>query len=181
MIRRITQWSKREYSLAQRLLASLAAGVLFAFLLPFALYRLVPRLDAVLGLPKLAFGAGNLIAGAVLVGVGLFYALWSIGDQLFTARGTPLPMMATQKLLVSGPFRHCRNPMAFGTMAAYLGISVLAGSIASILVVLMLSGLLIWYIKRVEERELTARFGEQYLAYKRSTSFLIPHLGGGKR
>jgi len=180
MIKRIAQWSKREYSLPQRLLASLAAGVLFAFLLPFTLYRLVPRLDAVLGLPALAFGAGNLIIGGVLVAVGLFYAFWSIGDQLFTAKGTPLPVMATQKLLVSGPFRQCRNPMAFGTMAAYLGISVFAGSILSILVVLILSGLLIWYIKRVEERELAERFGQAYLDYKQSTPFLIPRPGRGR-
>lgn len=180
MIKRIAQWSKHEYSLPQRLLASLAAGVLFAFLLPFTLYRLVPRLDAVLGLPELAFGAGNLIIGGVLMVVGLFYAFWSIGDQLFTAKGTPLPVMATQKLLVSGPFRHCRNPMAFGTMAAYLGISVIAGSILSILVVLVLSGLLIWYIKRVEERELAERFGQAYLDYKQSTPFLIPRPGRGR-
>lgn len=177
MIKRITQWSKREYSLPQRLLASLAAGVLFAFLLPFTLYRLVPRLDDMLGLPQLAFGAGNLILGGVLVVVGLFYAFWSIGDQLFTAKGTPLPVMATQKLLVSGPFRQCRNPMAFGTMAAYLGISIFAGSILSIVMVLILSGLLIWYIKRIEERELAERFGQPYLAYQQSTPFLIPRLG----
>lgn len=180
MIKRIAQWSKREYSLPQRLLASLAAGVLFAFLLPFTLYRLVPRLDAALGLPQLAFRAGNLILGGVLVLVGLFYALWSIGDQLFTAKGTPLPVMATQKLPVSGPFRHCRNPMAFGTMSAYLGISVFAGSILSILVVLVLSGLLMWYIKRIEERELAARFGQAYLDYKQTTPFLIPRPDRGR-
>jgi protein-S-isoprenylcysteine O-methyltransferase Ste14 len=32
------------------------------------------------------------------------------------------------------------------------------------------------YLKLVEERELEARFGEDYLAYKRSTPFIVPRL-----
>ena len=32
------------------------------------------------------------------------------------------------------------------------------------------------YIKLVEERELEARFGEAYIAYKKSTPFIAPKL-----
>ena len=42
------------------------------------------------------------------------------------------------------------------------------------IVVLLSAGLLLIYIKRVEEKEMEIRFGQDYLAYKQQTPFLIP-------
>ncbi len=173
-MKQFTRWASREYALIPRVLATLLAGALFVYLIPSALINLVPRLDPLLHLLPLSFGILNLIVGGILVIVGLFFGMWSGGSQLFDARGTPLPVMATQNLLVSGPFRYCRNPMSFGTLCLYLGISVLAQSISSILIVCLFVSLLIVYIKKVEERELEARFGQAYLDYKAATSFIIP-------
>jgi protein-S-isoprenylcysteine O-methyltransferase Ste14 len=175
-MKRFSQWASHEYTFPQRLVATLFAGVLFAFLIPFTLIQVVPRLDTALGLPSLFFGIVNYILGAILLLTGAVYAFWSIATQLAQARGTPLPMMATQTLLVSGPFRHCRNPMAFGTFLLYLGIGILVGSISSILAVALFAALLLIYIKRVEERELAARFGQAYLEYKAATPFIIPKI-----
>ena len=173
-MKQFTRWASREYALVPRLLATALAGVLFVYLIPSALINQGPQLDLLLHLPPLSFGILNLIVGGILVIVGLYYAFWSVGDQLMDARGTPLPVMATQRLLVSGPFRHCRNPMSFGAICLYLGISVLAQSISSILTVCLFAALLLTYIKKVEERELEARFGRAYLAYKAATPFIIP-------
>ena len=173
-MKQFIQWASREYALAPRLMATLLAGVLFVFLIPYALTSLVPRLDGLFNLPLLSLGAVNAILGIILVVVGLFYALWSNATQLTRARGTPLPVMPTQTLLVSGPFRHCRNPMAFGAISLYLGISFVVGSISSVLVVGIFAALLLTYIKLVEERELEARFGRAYLEYKGKTAFIIP-------
>ena len=85
--------------------------------------------------------------------------------------------MPTQELLVDGPFRYCRNPMTLGTILAYLGIGIGAGTIAGTALVLGLSGSLLGYLKRFEEPELAERFGEAYLAYKREVPFLIPRVG----
>ena len=108
--------------------------------------------------------------------LGFTYALWSIIAQLTRARGTPLPMLATQKLLITGPFKQCRNPMTLGTILLYSGIGILLESISALIVVFLFSTLLIIYLKQVEERELEARFGEEYLAYKKETPFLIPKI-----
>jgi protein-S-isoprenylcysteine O-methyltransferase Ste14 len=119
-----------------------------------------------------------VVIGLSLMAIGAFFALWSIADQLLRARGTPLPIMATQKLLVSGPFKLCRNPMSFGTMLLYFGLCTLLVSPGAFVIVIFLSLLLLVYIKLVEERELEARFGEAYCVYKQETPFLIPRKFG---
>jgi len=96
--------------------------------------------------------------------------------QFTRGRGTPLPVMPTQRLITTGPFRYCRNPMTLGTILAYLGLSIAAATITGILIVLALTTLLLVYLKRMEERELAERFGEEYLAYRRDVPFIIPRL-----
>jgi protein-S-isoprenylcysteine O-methyltransferase Ste14 len=107
---------------------------------------------------------------------GIFFALWSIYAQMARARGTPLPMVPTQELLIDGPFKLCRNPMTLGTILMYLGISILVGSITSTLFVVILAALLLAYLKGIEETELEARFGQAYRDYKASTPFIWPRI-----
>jgi protein-S-isoprenylcysteine O-methyltransferase Ste14 len=116
--------------------------------------------------------------GGLLAVVGFALGFWAIVAQLDRGRGTPLPVMPTQELLTDGPFRYCRNPMTLGTILAYLGIAVAAGTIAGTAFVLGLAALLIVYLKRLEEGELAERFGEAYQAYRREVPFIIPRLGG---
>ncbi len=168
------RWSKKEYGLAPRVITLLLAGALFIFLIPYTLISLAPRLDFTLQLPTLSFGVVNFVLGIIMIVVGLFYGLWSNLAEIMRAGGTPVPVIPTQTLLVSGPFHHCRNPMTFGTITLYLGIGVLVGSISSILVVCIFAALLLTYLKTVEEKELALRFGNAYLEYKAKTPFIIP-------
>lgn len=66
--------------------------------------------------------------------------------------------------------------MALGAIVMYLGVPILFGSVGSAVLILLGAGLLLIYIKRIEEREMENRFGEEYLRYKKQTSFLIPRL-----
>ena len=175
-MKQFIKWAEKEYGLGTRILATLMAGVLFVVLIPLFLSRVGPNLDNRLGLPSIALGLPIIIVVGLLTLIGLVYALWSIVAQLDRARGTPLPMMATKKLLISGPFRHCRNPMTFGTILLYLGLGIILGSISAVIMVLVFVALLIIYIKQIEEQELEARFGEEYLSYKQKTPFLIPKI-----
>jgi protein-S-isoprenylcysteine O-methyltransferase Ste14 len=173
---RFKKWAEKEYPITHRILVLIPAGFLFVLLIPFILVRVAPSIDISMGFPSINLGLLGLIAGIILIAIGLIYALWSISAQLFRASGTPLPMMATQKLLVTAPFDQCRNPMSFGTILLYLGISVVIGSISAIGIVISLSALLIGYIKFIEEQELEARFGEDYIEYKSRTPFLVPRI-----
>ncbi len=174
MIQKMVNWSKREHSLASRLIAVVPAGLLFVGLIPWMLLCGLSRLDGLLGL--IPFGGGSVpaIPGALLILIGMPVGIWTVVDQFTRARGTPLPVMATQRLLTDGPYALSRNPMVFGTLCAYLGASLLSGSWSSLILFLVFSGLLLGYLKLVEERELAARFGQEYLDYKRTTPFLIP-------
>ena len=170
------KWASRELSLKTRLLTLISAGILFVLFIPYTLLFPVHQLDLTLHFPTLYIGLINPILGIFFILVGGIYGYWSITSQLFFAQGTPLPMMPTQKLLTTGPFKQCRNPMTFGTIVAYLGIGFIIGSLSVILLVLLFSALLLTYIKLVEEKELEVRFGKDYLDYKAMTPFLIPRI-----
>lgn len=174
MINRFVKWGRKEYPLIFRLIGTLAAGVVFVILLPLLLLTLGPALDQTLAFTTPLLGIWPPIVGVIMMLVGAFFALWSISDQLVKAAGTPIPVMATQKLLITGPFKLCRNPMSFGTIMLYLGLGVTIFSPGTIAIVLVLSALLILYVKRIEEKELEIRFGEAYKTYRDSTPFLVP-------
>lgn len=173
---RLLKQTKREYSPNQRLALLAVAGVLFLVILPWALVRLGGRLDRTLGWSALVYPPANAIIGGLMILTGWPFALWSIYVQFTLGRGTPVPVMATQKLIVRPPYSYCRNPMALGTIVAYGGVSVIMGSPGAALLVLLGAAVLLTYIKVVEEREMVARFGEEYLAYRRRVPFIIPRL-----
>ena len=174
MIKAFIKWSKKEHSLGSRLLAAIPAGLLFVMAIPWLLIRGFPRLDGLLGFAAFKPGVAGLIVSGILILVGAPIAVWTVIDQFTRARGTPLPVMATQRLLTDGPYALSRNPMVFGTLSTYLGVSLFSGSWSSMIMFLVFSTLLLCYLKLVEERELAARFGQAYLDYKGRTFFLIP-------
>lgn len=177
-----TKWASREYPLPVRILVSvLVGGTLFVFLIPYLLIVVFPSLGVKFGFPPLDLGPWNVILGILMAIVGFYFAFRTVYSQFSKASGTPLPVMATQKLLVDGTYQYCRNPMVFGTLLAYLGIAVVVGSISSILAVIIFGGLLLTYVKKVEERELEARFGQAYVDYKAHTPFLFPRFDKHKK
>jgi protein-S-isoprenylcysteine O-methyltransferase Ste14 len=173
---RFLQQTKREYGPNQRLAALAVEAVFFIGILPLALLLLGGLFDQWLGWPKLRLPPVNAIVGALLVATGWGLGIWSVYVQFTLGRGTPVPLMATQKLLICPPYSHCRNPMALGAIVLYLGVSVAAGSPGAALLWLLGAAALLTYIRLVEEQEMVARFGEEYLAYRRRTPFIIPKL-----
>jgi protein-S-isoprenylcysteine O-methyltransferase Ste14 len=174
---RFLQQAKREYSERQRLAALAVAAVFFIGVLPVSLVWAGGRLDQALGGPRLYFGPASLPAGLLLIAVAWPSALWSIYAQFTRGRGTPVPLMATQKLIIEPPYSYCRNPMAAGTIVAYLGVAVLAGSPGAALLVGVGAAALLSYIRWIEEKEMVLRFGDEYLEYRRRTPFVIPRFG----
>ena len=170
------KWAQREYSPAARITATLLAGVIFVVVLPYLFLVICPALDERLGLDRFSAGAASFLVGGVLMVAGLAFAMWSILLQLTRASGTPLPIMPTQELLTTGPFHYCRNPMTLGTILAYGGLTIAAGTASGLTIVVLLASLLLLYLKLVEENELAERFGDAYRAYKREVPFILPRM-----
>lgn len=168
--------AQKEHSLIRRIAATLPAGALFVVLLPVIIIKVGPSIDRQLGLQPLALGAVNIILGGLLLVVGIFFGFWSNLVQFDRGRGTPLPLMPTQVLLMDGPYRYCRNPMTLGAILAYMGIAIVVGTAAGIGIVLCFGAILVIYLKRFEERELTERFGHAYLQYLKEVPFIIPRM-----
>ena len=173
---KLLEQARHEYGPKQRFFALLFLAPVFLFVLPYLFIRLGARLDQWLQWPPILSLPFNLILGWLLILPSWLFAMWANYSQSTIGRGTPVPLMATQKLIIQPPYTYCRNPMALGAIVMYLGIAILFRSIGAVILVLLFASLLLIYIKRVEEKEMQSRFGQEYLAYKQRTPFLIPRL-----
>ncbi len=127
---------------------ALAAGLLANALFPIAfLPRRVTRL-----------------LGLLLLGAGLLLFLSSL--RAMHQAGTDVrPDKPTSSLVVEGPYRFTRNPIYLGFTLFYAGITTLANSLPSALLLpLVLVAMRRGVIER-EERYLERIFGEEYLLY----------------
>ncbi len=127
-----------------------------------------------LGWLNQALGPALTVGGFALVG-------WSVRIQYVLGIGTPAPKVATQKLVTQGPYAYSRNPMTLGALLLYLGIGVWMGSGVVMLLTVIVFSALLTFIYFHETRELSERFGEEYLAYKKRTPFLWPRFSGRLR
>jgi protein-S-isoprenylcysteine O-methyltransferase Ste14 len=119
----------------------------------------------------------ELIISIIGVAVGLSFLIWATITQWKTGNGTPVPNAPTQHLIITGPYKYCRNPIEFGAVLYYLGIGTLVGEIITGIISCMLgftTGSI--YHKFIEEKELEERFGEEYRKYKEHTPFVFPRI-----
>jgi len=176
MKEKILKQAQREHSPGKRLVALSIEGIFFLGVLPIALVYLSSLLDHQFEVPRLAYGVVNVVIGWLFIVAGFLFACWAVYVQFTIGRGTPAPVMATQKLILQKPYNYCRNPMALGTIVLYLGVAALIGSISAVALVLIGAILLLVYIKLLEEKEMEMRFGEDYQEYRKQTPFIIPRL-----
>ncbi len=155
-------------------MAVIFGGIVFWIIIPFFIVVGSAFVDPWFFLPRFFHGWINSIIALVFMVAGWLFANWTVRVQFLLGRGTPIPLMATQKLVIKRPYAYCRNPMTLGTTAFYLGIAVWTGSLSALGLSLIYPAGILIYIKLFEEKELEERFGVAYLEYKRKTPFLIP-------
>ncbi len=136
---------------------------------------LIVRVESWLGLdvrPMLPRGL-ELAGVAVFAGASTL-GLWSAWTMAIVGRGTPLPLDPAVRLVIAGPYRWVRNPMAIGGLAQGAGVALWAGSPGVLLFVLC--GFVVWNyaIRLWEERDLVRRFGEPYEQYRRDVDCWLP-------
>ncbi len=117
----------------------------------------------------------QIIVALLSLAFGFFQMGWSVWSLVRTGKGTPVPIAPSQKLIVDGPYKRCRNPILLGTMTYSLGVGTILDSITIGLIMSFLILILgTCYSKFIEEKELQMRFGQEYEEYREKTPFLTP-------
>ena len=136
--------------------------------------------------PPLIYLAG-LLAGAVLeaiapldglespwrwvvlaLGVIAFVLLDAPAMRRFLKAGTQLPpFRPTTAIVTDGPYRFTRNPMYVGMTLLYVGLAIGLDLIWALIFLPAILLVIRFHVIAREERYLEAKFGEEYLGYKR--------------
>jgi protein-S-isoprenylcysteine O-methyltransferase Ste14 len=163
--------ARPAWNLSKTVLQTAVFWALFLWLLPWAL----SAAERALGLPQLA---PQRAVGAIVFALGGALGLCSGAVMALVGRGTPLPLDTARELVLAGPYRFVRNPMATGGIAQGIGVGLWLGSPAVVLYAL--TGAVLWHVavRPGEERDLLARFGEAYARYRAATPLWLPRRRG---
>lgn len=144
---------------------------LFLVVFPLVIRILEERWRLVLPLPH-----GVAVTGVVIVVAASALGLWSAAAMTVKGDGTPLPSAMPNRLVVAGPYRFVRNPMALAGIAQGVGVGLLMSS--WMVVVYALAGSLVWNdaIRPHEEIDLVRTFGDDYRSYAGEVRCWIPRL-----
>lgn len=115
------------------------------------------------------------LAGGILLALGLAGLLECFGRFALKGIGTPAPIFPTRHLVISGMYRHVRNPMYIAVVAAIFGQALLFGNGA-----LLEYGALVWllfhlFVLVYEEPTLRSTFGSEYDSFCARVPRWIPN------
>jgi protein-S-isoprenylcysteine O-methyltransferase Ste14 len=121
--------------------------------------------DGLRHIPLLAARPARMIGTLLFVAAGA-QVFWA--SRLMKRAGTNVnPSRPTNAIVATGPYTYTRNPMYLSLCLAYAGIGLLLNGALPLLLLPLLALTLHFGVIKREERYLTAKFGESYLAYQR--------------
>ena len=124
--------------------------------------------------------SGTPATRAVLAGfmilVGLIPLMESIVRFVVAGRGTLMPAVPTEHLVVGGLYRYVRNPMYVGVVTALLGETLLMGSRHMLVYTATVWLIMHLFVCLYEEPKLLGTFGEEYADFRKNVPRWIPRL-----
>ncbi len=87
----------------------------------------------------------------------------------------------TKRLVTTGPYRYCRNPMVLGALLIYLSIVIFLNSLTALSALLIFFFFGITYLKLSEEKRLEKGFGDEFLEYRKKVPMLFPGIRFNKK
>ena len=107
---------------------------------------------------------------ASVLGLSSALAMSTIGN------GTPLPSAMANTLVVVGPYRWVRNPMAVAGIAQGIGVGLMLGSWLVVAYAIVGSVLWNYAVRPLEEADLEQRFGDQFRRYSAAVRCWVPRV-----
>jgi protein-S-isoprenylcysteine O-methyltransferase Ste14 len=128
-----------------------------------------------MGPPLLGLGVSRA-AGAALCLAGAAALLDSFARFVLRGRGTPAPILPTRHLVVSGLYRHVRNPMYVAVVSAVVGQGLFLGDLRVVAYGAALWAAFHLFVLVYEEPTLRRTFGAEYDAFRGNVPRWIPRL-----
>jgi protein-S-isoprenylcysteine O-methyltransferase Ste14 len=153
---------------------ALLGSALFLVLAPGTIAGLIPwlivRWPAPIPNPALA------AIGVLVLALGAVLLLDCFRRFAVQGLGTPAPIAPPQHLVVTGAYRHVRNPMYVAVVSLILGQAALFASVP-----VLIYGLLMWagfhaFVLGYEEPTLRRQFPQDYAAFTAAVPRWIPRL-----
>ena len=171
-----SQCMNRTSNAVRRILAIFGSAI-FLVIAPGIVAGYVPWLICRwhVGAPLLGVSSFR-VSGMLLIAVGVPVLLDSFARFALRGLGTPAPIFPTRHLVISGLFRHVRNPMYVAVLSLILGQGLFFGSIS-----ILEYGIAVWvgfyvFVLIYEEPTLRRSFGVQYDEYCANVPRWIPRL-----
>ena len=132
---------------------------------PFLLFRSTGR----------RWDLGSLhFLGLVCLVPGLTVIVWCFIDFVRCGYGTPAPYDPPRRLVITGLYRHVRNPQYIGVVLVALGEALLSGSVILAGYAAFLGVGYHLFVRFYEEPTLTQLFGQDYISYTQAVPRWLP-------
>jgi protein-S-isoprenylcysteine O-methyltransferase Ste14/predicted DCC family thiol-disulfide oxidoreductase YuxK len=175
MFEREARPSSPAWNVTKTLAELVVLWALFFAALPLLCYHLEPAL----GLEGYRFAAPAwLVIGLALLVCGSLLHLVSDLVLAVHGEGTPLPIDCPRRLVIAGPYRYVRNPMAVAALAQGTGVALMLGSPLALGYALVVALLENFLVRPWEEGELERRFGDAFRRYRKRVRCWRPRVHG---
>lgn len=116
------------------------------------------------------------LLGVLILAASILVLLEAFARFALQGIGTPAPVLPTHHLVVTGLYRHVRNPMYVAVVGAILGQSMILGNL-----ILVLYAALVWLVSHLfvvlyEEPTLRRKFGAEYAEFCANVPRWVPRL-----
>jgi len=161
---------------------ALIGSAIFLVIAPGTLAFYIPwRMSGWRFAPTLLGFSGFRVIGVILMAPGLPVLLDSFARFAIQGLGTPAPVAPPQRLVVTGLYRHVRNPMYVAVLSLIFGQGLLFGSVG-----LLEYGVFVWlgfflFVVLYEEPTLRGKFGAEYEEFCAHVPRWIPRLRPWKK
>ena len=156
---------------------ALLGSALFFIVAPGAAVGLLPWLiSRWVMLPPFFAAPSVRWLGVSLIALGLLPIIDSFRRFALEGLGTPAPVAAPTLLIVTGFYRHVRNPMYVGVVAMVVGQALLFANVALLVYAAVLWVVFHLFVTAYEEPALRRQFGADYEAFARHVPRWIPRL-----
>jgi protein-S-isoprenylcysteine O-methyltransferase Ste14 len=162
----------------RRLTTAAVGSAVFFVVAPGIVAGLVPWLISGWDVrwPISGFGVVVMALGSALLAVAIVVLIRNFIRFVVEGRGTPSPVLQTERLVVGGDYRFVRNPMYLAVIAAILGQAMIFGSFALVIYALAVWAMMASFVRWYEEPLLQNRYGEEYGRYRQGVRAWVPRL-----